>query len=221
MYGYLYPGCKPLHPHPLPTPSLPAGYKSPYIKLMHLSMLSRGGRGGDFDILSKSFVKNHSPGTTYFVKKRKNPHPTTGELCQMFLHRGNAIHSRHPPGPNHADKKLYVAKPTKNRNHSSNQLHEIKIVINTKTQLMREQEANILLLLNSIKYNMLSFHSSDVGQTARPRERDKSNISILGRIHKVKSHSLEHECLIKIPTPAHPPSPRDNIDRCYYILYMS
>ena len=28
---------------------------------------------------------------------------------------------------------------------------------------MREQEANILLLLNSIKYNMLSFHSGDVG----------------------------------------------------------
>ena len=57
---------------------------------------------------------------------------------------------------------------------------------------------------------MLSFHSSDVGQTARPREREKSNIRTLGRVHKVKSHSLGHECLIKIP----PPSPRDNIDRC-------
>ena len=68
---------------------------------------------------------------------------------------------------------------------------------------MREQEANILLLLNSIKYNMLSFHSSDVGQTARPREREKSNIRTLGRVHKVKSHSLVHECLIKIPNPQH------------------
>ena len=47
---------------------------------------------------------------------------------------------------------------------------------------MREQEANILLLLNSIKYNMLSFHSGDVDQTARPREREKSNIRTLGRV---------------------------------------
>ena len=46
------------------------------------------GAGGDFDILSKIFVKNHSPGTTYFVKKTKNPHPRAGELCQMFLQRG-------------------------------------------------------------------------------------------------------------------------------------
>ena len=72
---------------------------------------------------------------------------------------------------------------------------------------MREQEANILLLLNSIEYNILSFHSGDVGQTARPREREKSNIRTQGRVHKVKSHSLGHECLIKIPTPARPPSP--------------
>ena len=79
-------------------------------------------------------------------------------------------------------------------------------VINTKTQLMREQEANILLLLNSIKYNMLSFHSGDVGQTAQSREREKSNIRTLGRVHKVKSHSLGHECLIKIP-PARPAPP--------------
>ena len=50
---------------------------------------------GDFDIFSKLFVKNHSPGTTYFVKKHKNPHPRAGEVCQMFLPRGNAIHSRH------------------------------------------------------------------------------------------------------------------------------
>ena len=55
---------------------------------------------GDFDILPKIFVKNHSPGTTDFVKKHKNPHPRAGELCQMFLPRGNAIHSRHPPRPN-------------------------------------------------------------------------------------------------------------------------
>ena len=78
------------------------------LKLMHLSMLSRGeggGRaGGDFDILSKFFVKNHSPGITYFVKKHKNPHPRAGELCQMFLPRGNAIHSRHPPRPNQTKK---------------------------------------------------------------------------------------------------------------------
>ena len=78
---------------------------------------------------------------------------------------------------------------------------------------MREQEANILLLLNSIKYNMLSFHSGDVSQFVWPREREKSNIRILGRVQTVKSHSLGHECHIKIPTPA-PPSPRDNIDRC-------
>ena len=91
-------------------------------------------------------------------------------------------------------KKLYVAKNTKNRYYSS-----IQIVINTKTQLMREQEANIILLLNSIKYNMLSLHTGDVGQTARPWEREKSNIRTLGRVHEVKSHSLGHECLIKIP----------------------
>ena len=72
---------------------------------------------------------------------------------------------------------------------------------------MREQEANILLLLNSIKYNMLSFHSGDVGQTAQSREREKSNIRTLGRVHKVKSHSLGHECLIKIPPPPAPLPP--------------
>ena len=64
--------------------------------------------GGDFDILSKIFVKNHSPGTTYFVIKHKNPHPRAGELCQILLGtRGNAIHSRHPPRPNKT-KNLYV-----------------------------------------------------------------------------------------------------------------
>ena len=71
---------------------------------------------------------------------------------------------------------------------------------------MREQEANILLLLNSIKYKgMLSFHSGDVRQIARPREREKSNIRTLGRVQTVKSHSLGHECLIKIPPPLPPP----------------
>ena len=60
---------------------------------------------------------------------------------------------------------------------------------------------------------MLSFHSGDVDQTARPRERENSNIRTLGRVLKVKSHSLGYECLIKIPNPARP-SPRDNIDRC-------
>ena len=70
---------------------------------------------------------------------------------------------------------------------------------------MQEQEANILLLLNSVKYNMLSFHS--VGQIAQPWEREKSNIRTLGRVHNVKSHSLGHECLIKIPTPARTPPP--------------
>ena len=50
-------------------------------------------------------VKSHSPKTTYFVKKQKNPHPGAGELCQIFLPRGNAIHSRHPPRPNLTKKK--------------------------------------------------------------------------------------------------------------------
>ena len=153
--------------------------------------------------MSKIFVKNHSPGTTYFVKKRKNSHPRAGELCQMFLTRGNAIHSRHPPRPNQT-KKLYVAKPTKNKSFFQSTPRN-QIVINTKTQLMREQEANTFLLLNSIKYNILSFHSNDVGQTARPLEREKSNIRTLGRVHKVKSHSLGNECLIKIPPLQFPP----------------
>ena len=46
-------------------------------------------------------------------------------------------------------------------------------------------------------------------KTARPREkeREKSNIRTLGRVQKVKSHSLGHECLIRIPKSARPPSP--------------
>ena len=36
------------------------------------------GGGGDFDILSKIFVKNHSPGTTYFGKKSTKI-PTQGQ----------------------------------------------------------------------------------------------------------------------------------------------
>ena len=78
-------------------------------------MLSQGegggaGWGGDFDILSKIFVKNHSPGQRILSKNTKIPgHPRAGELYQMFLPRGNAIHSRHPPRPNQT-KKVYVAK---------------------------------------------------------------------------------------------------------------
>ena len=111
---------------------------------------------------------------------------------------------------------------TRQKNCTSLSLRKTEIILpinstksnshKSKTQLMRGQEANILLLLNSIKYNMLSFHSGDVGQIARPREREKPNISILGRVHKVQSHSLGHDCLIKIPTTT--PNPRDNIDRC-------
>ena len=71
----------------------------------------------DKNILAKIFVKNHSPGTTYFVKKHKNPHPRAGELCQMFLPRGKAIHSRNPPRPNQT-KKLYVPiNSTKSNSH--------------------------------------------------------------------------------------------------------
>ena len=106
-----------------------------------------GGDCGDFDILSKIFVKNHSPGTTYFVKKHTNPHPRAGELCQRFLPRGNAIHSRHPPRPNHTKNctSLSLGKQ-KSFFHS---IPRNQIVINTKMQLMRKQEANILIFLNS------------------------------------------------------------------------
>ena len=58
---------------------------------------------------------------------------------------------------------------------------------------------------------MLSFHSGDVRQTARSRKREKSNFRTLGRVHKVKTHSLGYERFIKIPSPF--PSLRDNIDR--------
>ena len=102
---------------------------------MHLSMLSRGEGGGggvgDFDILSKIFVKNHSPGTTYFVKKNtKKPHPRAGELCQIFLSRGKLFIL----GIHHDQTRQKIVrryKPTKNRNHSSNQLHEINKIIKT------------------------------------------------------------------------------------------
>ena len=50
-----------------------------------------GGRegDGDFDILSKIFVKNHSPGTwtTNFVKKHKNPHPRRGVVSNVPTQR--------------------------------------------------------------------------------------------------------------------------------------
>ena len=126
--------------------------------------------------MSEIFVKKHSPETTYFVKKHKNSHPRAGELCQMY----------------EKQKSFFQSTP---RN---------QIVINTKTQLMREQEANILLLLSSIKYNMLSFHSGDIGQTARPREREKSNIRTQGQVHKVKSHSSGMNALSKSPPPPPP-----------------
>ena len=73
----------------------------------------------------KFLSKTTPPGQRILSKKHKNAHPRAGELCQMFLPRGNDNHSGHPPRPNQT-KKLYVARPTKNRNHSSNQLHEIK-----------------------------------------------------------------------------------------------
>ena len=56
---------------------------------------------------------------------------------------------------------------------------------------------------------MLSFHSGDVRQIAR--EREKSNIRTLGRVQTVKSHSLGHDCLIKILHPARPPPPPPGI----------
>ena len=74
----------------------------------------RGGGGGraGMGILTfcpKFLSKTTPPGQCILSKKHKNPHPRAGELCQMFLPRGNAIHSRHPPRPNQT-KKLYVAK---------------------------------------------------------------------------------------------------------------
>ena len=96
---------------------------------MHLSECYPGGRGGGragvgiLTFCPKYLSKTTSPGQS--ILSKKNPYPRAGELCQMFLPRGNAIHSRHPPRPKQT-KKVYVAKPTKNRNHSSNQLHEIK-----------------------------------------------------------------------------------------------
>ena len=66
------------------------------------------------------------------------------------------IHSGHPPRPNQT-KKLYLAKPTKNKKIILPTTPRNQIVINTKMQLMREQEANILLLLNSIS-SITCFH---------------------------------------------------------------
>ena len=91
----------------------------------------RGGGGGGrvgvgiLTFCPKFLLKNHSPGITYFVKKtQKSPPKDRGVMSNVSTQR-QVIHSRHPPRPNQT-KKLYVTKPTKNRNHSSNQLHEIK-----------------------------------------------------------------------------------------------
>ena len=129
-------------------------------KIMHLSMLSRGeggGGGGDFDILSKSFVKNHSPGTTYFVKKHKNPHASM--TCIIKITSYNISNRRHL---------------------------ETKQLVPSLPGIYATGREDYLI------------------KTARPREREreKSNIRTLGRVHKVKSHFLGHVCLIKIPTPA-------------------
>ena len=70
---------------------------------------------------------------------------------------------------------------------------------------MREQEANILLLLNSIKYNMLSFHFSDVGQTARPRERENQISAPWGESIKSKATPLGMNALSKSPHSPPPP----------------
>ena len=70
---------------------------------------------------------------------------------------------------------------------------------------MREQEANILSLLNSIKYNMLLFHSGDVGQTARPRERENQIFAPWGESIKSKATFSGMNALSKSPSP--PPSP--------------
>ena len=76
--------------------------------------------------MSNIFVQNHSPGTTYFVKKyTKIPTQGQGSYVKCSYPRGKlfilGIHRNQT-----RQKKLYVSKPMKNRNHSSNQLHEIK-----------------------------------------------------------------------------------------------
>ena len=126
-------------------------------------MLSGGGWTG-VEILTfcPKFCQKPLPRDNVFCQqkiKHENLHPRAGELCQMFLPRGKAIHSRHPPRQNQT-KKLYVAKAYEKQKSFIQSTPRNQIVINTKTQLMREQEANILLFLNRIKYNMLSFHSS-------------------------------------------------------------
>ena len=99
-------------------------------QIMHLSMLSWGEGGvrvgvGILTFCPKFMSKTTPPGQRILAKKaQKSPPKGRGVMSNVPTQR-QVIHSRHPPRPNQT-KKLYVAKPTKNRNHSSNQLHEIK-----------------------------------------------------------------------------------------------
>ena len=77
---------------------------------------------------------------------------------------------------------------------------------------MREQEANILLLLSSIKYNMLSFHSGDIGQLPDPGKGKNQISAPRGKSIKSKATPSGMNALSKSPPP--PPTPPDNIDRC-------
>ena len=52
---------------------------------------------------------------------------------------------------------------------------------------------------------MLSFHSGDVRQIARPREREKSNIRTLGRARHSKATPSGINALSKSPPPPPPP----------------
>ena len=85
-----------------------------------------GGRAGVVILtFCPKFLSKLLPRTTYFVKKtQKSPPKGRGVMSNVPTQR-QVIHSRHPPRPNQT-KKLYVTKPTKNKNHSSNQLYEIK-----------------------------------------------------------------------------------------------
>ena len=170
---------------------------------MHLSMLSRreGAGVGILTFCPKFLSKTTPPGQHVLSKNTKI----------LTQGQGSYVKCSYPKAM------LFILgihrDQTRQKNCTSLSLRKTEIILpvnstksnshNTKTQLMREQEANMLLLLNSIKYNMLSFHSGDVGPTARPQEREKSNIRTLGRVHKVKSYSLGHEC--PPPPPSLPP----------------
>ena len=72
---------------------------------------------------------------------------------------------------------------------------------------MREQEANILLLLNSIKYNILSFHSGDVRQIADPGKGKDQISAPWGESRQSKAIPSSMNALSKYTTPAPPPPP--------------